>query len=547
MNQSHWPPGAPRHIEIPQTSLYYNLLVSATRYPDRPALYYYGRAISYARLLKEVDALAGWLARRCQVRPGDRVALYMQNSPQFIIAYYAILRADAVVVPINTMNRLEEVRHIVVDSGSRTAIFGQELAPGIVPLIGTAIEHGIIAAYSEYIDSHTDLPLPDVVAAAPASRIAGTVAWRDAVEAAQEPGPHHAGPSSLSVMPYTSGTTGVPKGCLHTHSSVMHTAVSGAEWCRSSKDGTVLAALPMFHVTGMQNGMNTPIYVGSTVAVMTRWDKACAALLIERYRVMAWTAIPTMLIDFLNQDLSGRDLSSLHLLTGGGAAMPAAVCQKIRDRLGVEYIEGYGMSETMAPTHINPRHRPKPNCLGLPIFSTTALVVDPETLRSLPAGQVGEIIVSGPQVLLGYRDDPSKDAEAFVEIDGRRFLRTGDLGYIDDEGYFFMVDRLKRMINNCGFKVWPAEVEAHLYSHPGVLQACVIACRDPHRGEGVKALIVPRPNQALSAADLITWSREKMATYKAPQFVEFVDVLPTLATGKVDWRSLQEREYARSA
>jgi fatty-acyl-CoA synthase len=546
MNLTHWPPGVPKRIEAPKTSIYYNLVVSAERYPQRTAHYYYGRELSYAQLKMDVDALAGWLAQRCGVKAGDRVALFMQNSPQFAIAYYAILRADAVVVPINTMNRLPEVKHVVADSGSRVAIFGQELAPAIAPLIGAELAHGIVATYSDYIDAATDLPLPDVVAAGVA-HIPGAVAWRDTLDAALQPGPHRAGPSSHAVMPYTSGTTGLPKGCVHTHASVMHTAISGPEWCRTSKDAVILAALPMFHVTGMQNGLNTPIYVGTTTVIMTRWDKRCAALLIERQRVASWTAIPTMLIDFMNQDLSGRDLSSLHLLTGGGAPMPAAIFKKIRDTLGVDYVEGYGMSETMAPTHINPRLRPKANCLGLPIFDTTAIVVDPDTFRALPTGQVGEIVVSGPQVLSGYHGDRENDAAAFVEIDGRRFLRTGDLGYVDDEGYFFMVDRLKRMINASGFKVWPAEVEAHLYAHPAVLQACVIASRDAHRGESVKAMVVLRPDQMLAADDLIAWSRERMAAYKVPQRVEFVTALPVGATGKVDWRSLQEREFAQSA
>ena len=320
MTSPFWPPGLPQHLELPDTSLYYNLEAAALRYPERVAIHYYGGTITYARLKREADALAGFLQQRCGVAAGDRVALFLQNSPQFVIAFFAVLRADAVVVPVNTMNLLEEVRHIVVDSGSNVAIFGQELKASIAPLIGAELRHAIVAAYSEYIDAATDLPTPDTVTAA-ATTVEGAFAWRDAIDAALAPRPHTANSTSLAVMPYTSGTTGAPKGCLHTHRSVMHTAIAGPQWCATPKDAVVLAALPMFHVTGMQNGINTPIFAGGSVAVMTRWDKRCAALLIARHRVFSWTAIPTMLFDFLNQDLSEHDLSSLHLLTGGGAAM----------------------------------------------------------------------------------------------------------------------------------------------------------------------------------------------------------------------------------
>jgi fatty-acyl-CoA synthase len=278
------------------------------------------------------------------------------------------------------------------------------------------------------------------------------------------------------------------------------------------------------------------------VTIMTRWDKRCAALLIERHRVWSWTAIPTMLFDFLNQDLSGFDLSSLTLLTGGGAAMPKAVAERIRELWGIDYVEGYGLSETMAPTHLNPRQRPKAQCLGLPIFDTEAYVVDPATLAPLAQGEVGEIIVRGPQVFLGYHNNARADKAAFVEFQGQRYFRTGDLGYIDEDGYYFMVDRLKRMINASGYKVWPAEVETFLYRHPAVLEACVIGYRDPHRGESVKAIVVLRPGHKLEPGELIAWAREHMAAYKVPHAVEFRDSLPRSATGKVQWRLLQEAE-----
>ncbi len=542
-NIDHWPPGMPTHLELPQTSLYYNLEVSAARYPNRDAIVYYGNTITFSELKRQVDILAGYLQQKMQVIKGDRVALFMQNSPQFIIAFYAILRAQAVVVPINTMNMPQEIAHIVKDSGCKVIIYGQELGANLGQLIGNELAHAIVATYSEYVNPLTDLPLSDVLTT-PTKRVAGTVAWQEIMQLGLQPGPDTTGPDDLAVLPYTSGTTGAPKGCLHTHRSVMHTAVAGPEWCRSPKDNVILAALPMFHVTGLQNCVNTPIYGGCTVLVMTRWDKRCAAMLIERYRATAWTAIPTMLFDFLNQpDLDERDLSSLTILTGGGAAMPKAVAERIHALWGISYIEGYGLSETIAPTHINPSHRPKAQCLGIPIFDTDSIVVDPDTLQELSVGSTGEILVQGPQVFLGYHGNPEATEAAFVQINGRRYFRTGDLGYVDVDGYFFMVDRVKRMINASGYKVWPAEVESYLYAHPAILEACVIGCRDQHRGESVKALLVLKPGATLDADSFIAWTRTQMAAYKVPHVVEFVSSLPKSATGKVQWRALQEKEF----
>ncbi|MGA9334883.1 MAG: long-chain-fatty-acid--CoA ligase, partial [Rudaea sp.] len=476
-NMSHWPPGVPPHLVLPQSSLYYNLEVAATRYPDRTAIAYYGNDISYAQLKSEADALAGYLVGECGVAKGDRVAIFMQNSPQFVIAFYAILRADAAVVLINTMNLLDEVRHVIADSGSKVAIFGQELAANIAPLHGTEIEHAISACYSEYLGAATDLPVPDV-ASVERETVAGATLWQQALRHAAITAAHTAGPEDLAVIPYTSGTTGIPKGCMHTHRSVMFTSIASTEFCRMAKDQVALAALPMFHVTGLQLGVNAVVFRGATMVVMTRWDRRCAAMLIERYKVTTWTAIPAMLIDFLAQtDLAAFDLRSMQLLTGGGAAMPKAVAERIEQLWGLPYVEGYGLSETMAPSHTNPVQRAKPQCLGIPIQDTSAIVVDPDTLEVRATGETGEILINGPQVFTGYWGRPEATAQAFVEIDGVRWFRSGDLGYVDDEGYFFMVDRLKRMINASGYKVWPAEVESKLYAHPAVQEACVIACR----------------------------------------------------------------------
>jgi fatty-acyl-CoA synthase len=252
-----------------------------------------------------------------------------------------------------------------------------------------------------------------------------------------------------------------------------------------------------------------------------------------------------MMIDFLsNPNLDRYDISSLKRVAGGGAAMPAAIAQKLKDLTGQEYMEGYGLSETMAATHTNPPQLLKKQCLGIPLCNVDSRVIDPVTLQELPTGEVGEIIMHGPQVFLGYWNDPQKTAEAFVELDGKKFFRSGDLGYVDDEGFYFFTDRLKRMINASGYKVWPAEVEAMMYENKDIQECCIIASRDPYRGETVKAVVVKRPGSTVTQQAIVDWAHEHMAAYKSPRVVEFVESLPKSATGKVMWRALQEKELA---
>jgi fatty-acyl-CoA synthase len=537
---AHWPPGQPHALDLPRTTVYENLVESATRCPQRAAIDFYGSRISYAALKREVDALAGFLQQRYGVARGERVLLYAQNSPQFIIAYYAILRADAVVVPVNPMNRTEELRHYVEDSDARIAIVGQDVLREIEPL---GLERLLPIVYSDYLTEPTDLPVPDFL------KLAGPDSWNKAIEAGLAPAAHLASPDDLAVMPYTSGTTGKPKGCMHTHSSIQATTVPYLYWRGAQEASVVLCAMPMFHVTGMQAGMNAPIHVAATLVVLSRWDRDCAAMQIERARVTNWSAITTMLVDFLsNPNLSRYDLSSLRVLGGGGAAMPEALARRLEEVIGLPFVEGYGLSETMAPTHINPPHRPKRQCGGIPFFNTDARVLDVESFKELGPHQVGEIVVHGPQVFRGYWKQPEATAQAFIDHDGKRFFRTGDLGYYDEEGYFFITDRLKRMINCSGYKVWPAEVESALYAHPAVEEACVIAARDRYRGETVKALVVVKKElrEKIKPHDITEWAREKMAAFKVPRLVEFVEALPKTATGKILWRQLQEEENRKA-
>jgi fatty-acyl-CoA synthase len=555
MGTLHLPfwPKAPRHITPPATSLWFNLEVSATRFPRKPCIHFYDGVLTYAEVRRDAERLAGFLQSVCGVRRGDRVALYLQNCPQFVIGYYAILRADAMVVPINPMNLTREVGHIVEDSGAKVLIVAQDQRSRVEPLIGRGLDRVIVACYGDYLPATTDLDVPGWISAPrqplpTGEAAAGLTLWSDALAAGASPGPHLATPDDLCVMPYTSGTTGNPKGCVHRHRSVMFTAVAGPQWSRVYQDECVLAVLPYFHVTGMQGSMNGPIYTGSTIVILPRWDRDVAAQLIQRHRVTAMSMVPTMVVDLLaSPDLASYDLSSIRTIGGGGAAMPEAIAQKLQDQCGLTFLEGYGLSETIAPTHINPPQRPKKQCLGIPLFNTDSRVVHPETLVELPPGAVGEIITCGPQVFDGYWNNPEANAACFVELEGKRFFRTGDLGRTDEDGYFFLVDRLKRMINVAGFKVWPAEVEAMLYAHPAIQEAVVIARRDPRRGETVKAVVVLEPSARgeVTEEQLQRWARDNMAAYKVPATFEIAESLPKSATGKIMWRELQDREPQR--
>ncbi len=551
-----WPEHAPRHLHVPETNLYYNVEVSAARFPKKPFLIFYDTPITFSQFKQETEDLAGYLEQVCGVKKGDRVLLYMQNSPQFMIGYYAILRANAVVVPVNPMNLTGELKHYVADADAKMALVSQELYPRVKPLLNpggdeSSLDHLIVAAYSDYLRQPTTLNVPDFVAA-PRVRIegAGVSMWSDAMARQLTPGPLTAGPDDLCVMPYTSGTTGHPKGCMHTHRTTMYNTVSGGVWGQGNQGTVSMAVLPLFHVTGMQGAMNGVLFGGSTVVLLPRWDRDAAAECVQRYRITGLGLITAMVVDFVsNPKLDQYDLSSLRRIGGGGAAMPQAVADILEKKLGLKYGEGYGMSETNAATHMNPPDRSKKQCLGVPVFDVDARVVDPNTLQELPPGETGEIIVSGPQVMVGYWKNPDATRDAFVEIDGKRFLRTGDLGQTDAEGYFFFVDRLKRMINAAGFKVWPAEVEALLYQHPAVQEACIISAKDAKRGETVKAFVVLKKDQAgqVSEQEIIDWSHANMAAYKIPRIVEFVEALPKSGTGKVMWRALQEKENARAA
>ena len=382
----------------------------------------------------------------------------------------------------------------------------------------------------------------------PVLKSGSVISWADALQGDVKQLPAHtAAPQDMAILPYTSGTTGLPKGCIHTHASIMHNAVGSCLWTGSTFENVVLSVVPMFHITGMVSVMHAAMYGGATLVIMPRWDRELAGHLISRWRVTHWTNIPTMVIDLLaSPNFKSFDLSGLLYIGGGGAAMPQAVAQRLFDEYGLRFAEGYGLTETAAPSHSNPPDASKQQCLGVPFLNTDARVIDPLTMLEAAQGEQGEIIMSGPQIFSGYWKNPEATAAAFMQLDGKRFFRSGDLGRVDEDGYFFITDRLKRMINASGFKVWPAEVEALMFKHPAIQEACIISTRDAYRGETVKAVVVLRAAAKgnTTADDIISWCKDNMAAYKYPRVVEFVDVLPKSGSGKVMWRALQEAELA---
>lgn len=552
----YWPANLPSHMTIPNTNVFYNAEVSATRFPNKAFILFYDTPVTFAEFRQEAEWVAGFLQQECGVVSGDRVLLYLQNCPQWMIGFYGILRANAIAVPANPMSRTGELRHLISNSGAKTVIVAQDLYAQLEPLLSDMQErdrpHVIVVTYSDYVRSAT-MPAVDIPAFISASRYIDAAEvhhWSDALGRRLMPGPLTAGPDDLCVFPYTSGTTGQPKGCMHTHRNVMSTLVASAHWLARNQDAVQLSVLPLFHVTGMQGDMNGALYTGATVVVLPRWNRDAAAAAVEQYRITDWQAISTMVVDFVsNPEVAAYDLSSLKRISGGGAPMPEAVSQKLKALTGLSFIEGYGMSETMAATHKNPLDRPKAQCLGIAGFDVDARVIDPVTRKELGVDESGELVVNGPQVMQGYWRNPEETAKAFVELDGKRFLRTGDLVRVDSEGYYFMTDRLKRMINASGFKVWPAEVESLMYGHPAVQEICVIGTLDERRGETVKALIVLASSfrELTQPDDIIDWARLHMAVYKAPHVVEFVTSLPKSGSGKILWRELQDQETSRAA
>lgn len=536
----YWPPHKPKNLQLPATGLMHNLRVTAERYPTKTAIWFYGRSLSYRELREQAGRLAGHLAEH-GVRKGDRVVIWMQNSPAWVVAAHACWHLGAVVIPLAPMLQPREFGFFLQDAGVRVGIVGGELYEKAKQ---GGLGHAVVANVMLGTDRETaGIPIPDGMNVDPVLQ-AGDVTLEQALQ--HQPAPEaDVSSDDLCVMPYTSGTTGLPKGCMHTHGSVQANVFGSQVWVSGTPEDVYLSTMPFFHVTGFINSLLTPIANGGRIILMARWDKDVARQLIRTHGCTVWTNTPTMLIDMMaSPNYDPADLKTLRKVTGGGASLPEAIGKRFKDTTGLEFMEGYGLSETMAQCHTNPDGRAKLQCLGIPVFNVDARILDLDTLTEAPTGQVGEIIVHGPQVMKGYWNRPEETAGVFVAIDGKEFLRTGDLGYMDEEGYFFFSDRLKRMVNVSGLKVWPAEVENKFHAHPAVQEACVISVPDERTGERARALIVLKEGHSVTAEELESWAREQMASYKVPRDYQFVDSLPRSPTGKVAWRPLQEAARA---
>jgi long-chain acyl-CoA synthetase len=468
-------------------------------------------SLTYRQLDEAADALAVALLER-GLQPGDRVAVYLQNRPEFVITELAAWKAGALLVPVNPMLKSAELEFVLQDSGARVLVLEPELRREVT------------------LASELMLP-PDEL-------------WR-LVERyrGQRPPAPALKPDDVAYLVYTSGTTGQPKGAMNTHRNVAFSSCVYRAWMDLGAQDVVLGGAPLFHITGLIAGIGASHAAACPLVVFGRFQPDACLRAIEVTRAsfgcMAITAFLAMLD---RPDLAHRDLSRFRKVYSGGAPVAPATVERWEAATGAYIHNIYGLTETTSPSHATPLGRRAPAdpefgtlAVGVPVPSTDVRVLDPETLEEAPVGAEGEIVIKGPQVVPGYWNRPEATAAAFV--DG--YFRTGDVGKVDDRGYFYVVDRLKDMINAAGYKVWPREVEDFLYQHPAVREAAVVGAPDPYRGETVKAYISLKAGARVEPEEIIAFCRERMAAYKYPRLVEILDELPKTPTGKFLRRELR--------
>ncbi|GAB6175094.1 long-chain fatty acid--CoA ligase [Paradesulfitobacterium aromaticivorans] len=541
-----YPEGIPHTLDYGTTSLPARLEEQANAQPDKAAIIFYGRVLTYRELSEEASQFAAAL-RKLGVNKGDRVAFFLENCPQFIIAYLGVLRCGAVLVALNPMFKRQELAYELEDTGAETLLVQDLLYPVFDSVGPSPVKRVIVTSLSDYLPNQPSLPLhPDMHAEKQV-----WVNTYDFAELLRDPELEQIQLeqielSDLALLQYTSGTTGIPKGAMITHGNIIANSYGASVWHNYTQDDIHLTVAPLFHITGMILCMSTPLFSGGTIVLFTRFDVEVALKAIELYRVSALTAVTTVFLALINYPhLKKYDTSTLKLSISGGAPVPLEVLRKYRELIGTDLLQGYGMSETTAPVTQNNRLRPKDDSVGPPLIDVDVKIVDlVDGEREVALGEEGELWVKGPQVMVGYWNKPEETA-AFLR-DG--WLATGDIMKMDEEGYLYIRGRKKELIKASGYSVFPAEVEALLYRHPAIAEVAVVGIPHPYRQEDVKAFITLKPEYKgqITEEDMVAWARDNMAVYKYPRQVEFRDSLPKTASGKLLRRMLADEERQKA-
>ena len=510
---------------------------------DGALVHYFDRSCTAGQLDAWSDALAVALQER-GAEPGERIAMYLQNIPQVFIAVLAAWKCGAVIVPCNPMLRERELTKILADSGSRILISQEDLYADVAraALPATAVQHAITTSPFDLLDDSQ--PAPRVLAGTRRLRhenVADLFALAT-THAGQLPRPVDITGDDVAFMVYTSGTTGEPKAAMNTHRNVVFATSVYERWIGLTAQDAILGLAPLFHVTGLIGHVTLAMLTASPLVLFYRFDVDEACRLTERHRATFTVSAVTAFIALLNSDAMGKyDLSSLTKVYTGGAPTPPGVLADWQAKTGTRIHPMYGLTEATSPTHMTPHNSIPPvdsrtgaMSVGVPVFDTDVRVVTDAGYDAAPF-EIGELVIAGPQIIPGYWQKPKETA---ASLSGGE-LRTGDVGFMDDNGWFYLVDRAKDMIVASGFKVWPREVEEVLYLHPAVREAAVIGISDPYRGETIKAVISLKAGHSVTAGEIKAFARERMAAYKYPRVVEIVDDLPKTTSGKIMRRLLQ--------
>jgi long-chain acyl-CoA synthetase len=536
--------GRPHEIELEHESILAAFGQTAASYPDKPAIVYFDTPISFRELDSLSDALAAGLAEH-GFKPGDRLGIYLQNVPQFVIAMLATWKAGGVMVSISPMLKHKELSAQLADSGASALVTLESLWDEVArDVVGdTDVRIAITTSELEFLDE-----IPPLLAGSRRSREGDTLDLAELIDAhrgAGKPPAVSLTPDDVAFLTYTSGTTGPSKGAMNSHGNVVFNSQTYRDWIGLTGDDVVFGTAPFFHITGLIGHLTVAVLVGMPLVMGYRFDPDVALELIERHGATFTVGAITAFIAMLNASTADeRDLSKLTKIASGGAPIAPATVEAWQQKFGAYIHNIYGLTETTSPSHCVPfgtRAPVDPDSgalsVGVAVFNTLVRVVDDDGNDVAP-GQIGEFVTSGPQVVSGYWNKPEETEHA---IPGGA-LHTGDVGLMDAHGWFYLVDRKKDQINVSGYKAWPRDVEDALYGHTAVREVAVVGVPDDYRGETVKAFVSLKPGASATADELIAYCRERMAAYKYPRQVEFVDELPKTASGKVLRRELRDRE-----